>query len=172
MIWVTNRSGDLTYICPEWHVLTGQTETGALGRGWLAAVLMDDRSMVSGIFRKALETRASFTLRFRVLSPGNDVVWIASAAEPSRDPFTDEFLGYLGTAVERPAEPLIQASYAIAINDQRSGEDITVSSRWQMLISHLSAARALIDDGRTSQARTRIDEALQLIEVHLSQIED
>ncbi|MBE7184517.1 MAG: PAS domain-containing protein [Methylobacterium mesophilicum] len=168
MIWVTNKDGELTYVCPEWHALTGQTEASALGRGWLAAVVPEDRPMVASMFKKALGDQASFTLQFRVRPANGGAVWIASGAEPSRDPCTNDFLGYLGSAVERPDKRLLQASYVIASGEERPAQEIATSSRWQMIVSHLSEARACVDRGQSDQARAQMDEALQLIERHLT----
>ncbi|HJE26163.1 MAG TPA: PAS domain-containing protein, partial [Methylorubrum populi] len=96
MIWVTDHRGSLAYICREWHDLTGQGPSQALGTGWIEAVHPEDRAAVAGGFAEACRRQVEFMLRYRLRRANGTYVWVLDAASPSFTPLTHDFVGFLG----------------------------------------------------------------------------
>src|SRR5690606_17134408 len=50
IMWVTDQSGECTYLNRLWYEATGQTPEVALGYGWLDATHPDDRARAEEAF--------------------------------------------------------------------------------------------------------------------------
>src|SRR5690606_19917060 len=66
VIWATDPSGSCVFRSRRWTELTGQSETDAMGLGWLRAVCEDDAPLVVGALTDAHEQRCPFRLEYRV----------------------------------------------------------------------------------------------------------
>jgi PAS domain S-box-containing protein len=71
VIWVVGVEGRFIGDSPSWRAFTGQTETQAEGRGWLDAVLAEDRPLLEQALADAFSTGATFELDVRVRRPND-----------------------------------------------------------------------------------------------------
>jgi len=94
----------LGYIGPEWSVMTGQAGAEALEFGWLAMVHDDDRSGAREAVLTACQSSCAFTMKYRLRRVDGSYAWIVSGAAPSYSPVDGQFVGFLGSAKEIPAE--------------------------------------------------------------------
>src|SRR5690606_28938624 len=82
-----------------WTELTGQSETDAMGLGWLRAVCEDDAPLVVGALTDAHEQRCPFRLEYRVRRGDGPCRWVLDLGQP-RFSNNGEFLGFAGTTVD------------------------------------------------------------------------
>jgi PAS domain S-box-containing protein len=99
MIWVTDAEGECTYLNRQWYDFTGQSESQALGRGWLDAVHRDDRARADAAFAEATEQGLAFRLDYRLRRRDGVYRWAVDAAAPRRSG-DGRFLGYIGSVMD------------------------------------------------------------------------
>lgn len=145
MIWVADHRGNLAYICQEWHPLTGQEATAALGMGWVDALHPDDRALVVAGFAEACRRQVEFMLRFRPRRADGGSIWVLGAASPSFTPLTHDFVGFLGI-VSRYEDNVQGLTAKIEIGTFKPGRatgEFAALSKLDIAADHLIAARAL-----------------------------
>lgn len=125
MIWVTDASGECTYLNRAWFEFTGQSEAEAKGFGWLDAVHPDDRGWSGDTFLKANADREPFQLEYRLRHKDGEYRWAIDAASP-RFGSDGQFLGYIGSVIDiherRVAEDALESQAAEAIAGRSSSE--------------------------------------------------
>ena len=99
MIWVTDASGECTYLNRQWYEFTGQTVAAAVGFGWLDAVHPDERPAAAEAFRDANARRVPFHSDYRMLRADGVYRWAVDAASP-RFGASGEFLGFIGSVID------------------------------------------------------------------------
>jgi PAS domain S-box-containing protein len=99
MLWVTSPAGECTFLSRAWYEFTGQSESEALGFGWLDAVHPDDRQQAHRAFREANEKRVPFSNDYRLRARDGRYRWAIDAAQPWVSP-TGTFLGYVGAVLD------------------------------------------------------------------------
>lgn len=164
MIWVTDHRGSLAYICREWHDLTGQEPSQALGTGWIEAVHPEDRAAVAGGFAEACRRQVEFMLRYRLRRANGTYVWVLDAASPSFTPLTHDFVGFLGL-VSRYEDDVENLTAAVEIGTFRPGRatvEFASLSKLDIAADYLIAARAItVDYG--GEVAAAIDHALHTV---------
>jgi PAS domain S-box-containing protein len=66
LVWRASASGEILFISPLWHELTGQSEQEMLGWGWTAVVHPDDMAPAVARWHEALAARSMYENEFRV----------------------------------------------------------------------------------------------------------
>lgn len=99
MIWVSDETGATTFLNRLWFEKTGQTETEAMGAGWLEAVHPDDRADVARAYDAAAAAGQAFRSEYRLRHVSGDWLWVIDAGEPRLNPEGD-FIGYVGTVLD------------------------------------------------------------------------
>ncbi len=66
VVWVTDPSGQVSEDSPEWRWITGQSVTGYLADGWLAAIHADDRDRIERDWLSCIKTGTVFDGSYRV----------------------------------------------------------------------------------------------------------
>ncbi|MFC7661567.1 PAS domain-containing protein [Methylorubrum suomiense] len=86
VIWVTDHLGSLTYVGQQWHHLTGQETSTALGMGWHDSLHPDDRAFIVDSFAEACQRQTEFMLLFRLQRTDGSHVWVLGGASPPSRP--------------------------------------------------------------------------------------
>jgi PAS domain S-box-containing protein len=131
MMWVTDASGECTYLNRGWYDFTGQTPEAALGFGWLQAVHPEDRQRSEELFRAANELHEAFHLEYRLLAADGGYRWTIDAAAPRFDG-AGAFLGYVGSVID--------------ISDRKAAEELLQELNAQL-------ARRLVDAGEQDRRK-------------------
>ena len=108
ILWVTDASGQCTFLSRGWYEMTGQNEAEALGYGWLEALHPDDRPAMRARFARASRTGKAFALDYRVRCRDGRYRWALDAANP-RHADDGSFAGFAGSVID--------------IDDRRRSED-------------------------------------------------
>ncbi len=100
--WVVNSSTDeigrCVHLDGNWTTLTGQTQSEALGHGWLDVLYPDDRVPTIEELSKALKKRIGFRHEFRIRRRDGAYRWALAVGAPRVD--QTGFLGYSGSIVD------------------------------------------------------------------------
>lgn len=148
MIFVTDAAGQCIYASGEWVAFTGQQVGEAMGRGWLARVHPDDRTVVVETFETAIASAAEFSIRYRMLGPTDTPRWVGAGGVPSFGMSDHRFIGYLGSITE------IAEGAADTIGAYGNVErfvpptphlNTTPSSKLDLVADHLILAHSLIE---------------------------
>jgi PAS domain S-box-containing protein len=112
-LWVTDAHGSCVFLSRRWFESTGQSESEALGFGWLKAVHPDDRFLVEQSFRAANGQREAFSIDYRLRQKDGHFRWATDAGNP-RYGAGGEFHGFVGGIIDihegRLAREKLQAS--------------------------------------------------------------
>ena len=100
MIFVTDATGEVTYVSPDWCAFTGAVSTAAAKHGWLDSVHPDDREIAVEFVRSAHEQQVEYSFQHRLRRTDGSYAWVAGGALPSFGPPGRTFLGYLGSLTE------------------------------------------------------------------------
>ena len=99
MMWVTDPSGNCTYLNRRWYEFTGQTPEQAEGYGWLDATHPDDKARAEEAFVSSNEKREPFRVEYRLRQADGRYCWSIDAASP-RFGEGGEYLGYVGSVID------------------------------------------------------------------------
>ncbi|MBW8846256.1 MAG: PAS domain S-box protein [Burkholderiales bacterium] len=97
-IFRADAAGLFIYTNPVWQRIYGMAAKAALGEGWAATLAPDDADSVQGHWRRCVERRQSFEMRYRVRRPGSGAlrqVW--ARARPLLTP-EGVLTGFVGIA--------------------------------------------------------------------------
>jgi PAS domain S-box-containing protein len=109
MIWVTEPSGDCTYLNDRWYKFTGTSPAQALGRGWLSSVHPGDREAAEATFVAANERHEAFQIEYRLRRHDGVYCWAIDSAAP-RFGTENEFLGYIGSVLDITDRKLVEVA--------------------------------------------------------------
>ena len=111
MIWVTDATGQCTYLSKSWYNFTGQTEATGLGFGWLDVVHPEDFGFSRDAFLKATEQHETFQLEYRLRRQDGEYRWAIDAASPwfGAD---GQFQGFIGSVLDISDRKLAEQTLA------------------------------------------------------------
>ncbi|GEM_PF-5382982 len=98
-IFMTDPTGDCTFVNDTWCRLTGLTFKQAEGRGWIHAIHPEDADRIVQEWYRCAKAGEAFHAEYRYRTPQGQVVWIQGSAIAMRDD-RGTLAGYLGTAVD------------------------------------------------------------------------
>lgn len=159
MIFMTDATGALTYVSPEWHGLTGQASRDAVGQGWFERLHSEDGAVLRAVIKEAAQAQAEFTVRFRLSCEGGASIWAVAGAVPSYGPPDHTFLGFLGSITDIPpgGEPMQAQGGLGRFVPPPPSPSMAPASTLDLVADHLLIAHGLIeeDGGRTALAPLR-----------------
>jgi PAS domain S-box-containing protein len=132
MMWVTDETGNCTYLNRRWYKFTGQTPETGLGFGWLDATHPDDRERTHDIFIDANRRHEVFRAEYRLRRHDGEYRWAIDAAVPRVGP-GGEFMGYIGSVIDITERKLVE--------EER-----------EALLEQSESARALADDANRAKS--------------------
>ncbi|MDP4005874.1 PAS domain-containing protein [Methylobacterium sp. NEAU K] len=160
MIFMTDASGALTYVSPEWRGLTGQDRLEAVGKGWFERLHAEDGAVLRAVIKEAAQAQAEFMVRLRLSREGGAPIWAAAGAVPSYGPPDHTFLGFLGSITEIAPDaaetPQAQGSVGRFVPPPPRSST-TPASTLDLVADHLLIAHSLIelDGGKAALAPLR-----------------
>ncbi len=111
-LFLADRTGRFSYVNPAFELLSGHSQSSALGDGWLRMVHPEDRDGVVRGWTTANRDSSIFAQELRLIKPEKSVVWVSVVASPNVD--GDQFRGHVGTCQDitkrRAAELLLKES--------------------------------------------------------------
>lgn len=106
-LWMTDKTGKITYVNQTWTDWTGISFEESVEFGFLNGIHLDDRKMASIKLKHAFDTHKSFDLEFRLSYADGTAHWCSLNAHPQhkRD---GEFSGFIGACVDISEQKLLQ----------------------------------------------------------------
>lgn len=99
LIWTSGTDKLCDYFNQPWLRFTGRDLDQELGDGWLDDVHPDDRERCLARYGAAFDSRAPFSLEYRLLRADGSYRWIVGDSAPRYDT-NGEFLGYIGHCID------------------------------------------------------------------------
>lgn len=99
LIWTTgpDRGGD--WFNQPWLDYTGRTMEEEVANGWVKSVHPDDVDRCLAIYGKAFDSRAEFSMEYRLRRANGEYRWILDNGVPRYDP-SGAFSGFIGSCVD------------------------------------------------------------------------
>jgi PAS domain S-box-containing protein len=98
-LWMTDTTAHNTFVNETWIEWTGISLQEQLERGWLDALVEEDREGVPERFVESMQKREKFTTEFRIKGKNGDVRWCLTEGYPYYD-INGEFAGYAGSVTD------------------------------------------------------------------------
>lgn len=95
-IFLTNAIGECLFVNEKFESLTGLSQEQALGNGWHRVLHPDDKQIVFHEWERFIREKDEFSLEYRFLKHGKDVIWVSGKAISLLDG-DNKITGYLGT---------------------------------------------------------------------------
>ncbi len=98
-LWMSDETGDITYVNQTWMDWTGLGYEENLARGWTNAIVPEDRRKVRDKFLSDLTGRTLYEAEFRINHVDGSMHWCVATGSPQyRNDGT--FTGYIGACVD------------------------------------------------------------------------
>lgn len=94
-----DAAGRVSWVNDEWRELTGQTRLDALGDGWTAALVAEERAAAVAAWEAGVAGGEDFSLEHRLCGVSGAVVQMSGYAAPLRGP-RGEVTGWIGTTLD------------------------------------------------------------------------
>jgi PAS domain S-box-containing protein len=99
MLWITDSEGRVTFVNRSWLAFTGRLLAQEIGRGWMEGVHSGDREALGAELQSGIQSRAPFTLGYRLRHATGQHRWVQMHAAPRLGP-DGSTGGYLVLGVE------------------------------------------------------------------------
>ncbi len=103
IVWVSDRNGNITYLNERWSAFTGQTQTQALGQGWVDAIHPDDVSPTLSHWQTSVHSGLDFEREYRLRGRDGAYAWFVGRGLPERDA-DGTITRWLGTCTDIDAQ--------------------------------------------------------------------
>ncbi len=106
-LWKTDEQGNLTYVNQTWVDWTGFSYEKQLDKGWIDALVIEDREKTADKFAKNLSERRVYESEFRINHADGTVHWCVATGRPQyrKD---GSFAGYIGACVDITEQKQLQ----------------------------------------------------------------
>lgn len=118
-IYLTNSSGEYSYVNARWCEMSGLTSEEALGMGWVNGIHPDDRQLAFENWNKMLEGKELLGNEFRFQNKEGKITWIYELGTSKTDTKGD-ITGYIGVTVDITTRKL--ADKALKENEKEKSE--------------------------------------------------
>lgn len=123
MIWVTDATGNPTFVNQSWLNFTGlESAQATTYKDWMNTIHPDDRKTAFVAFYQNTEAHQTITTEYRLRNAKGELRWVLDTGEPLHDE-SGVFTGYIGSAIditERKQTELEEHIAAIAFGSQES----------------------------------------------------
>jgi PAS domain S-box-containing protein len=99
LIWVSGEDNLCTWFNKQWLEFVGQPMEHELGNGWTENLYRDDVGIALETYRRAFESRAPFTMEYRLKHHSGEYRWVLDKGLPLYGA-NNEFVGYIGSCVD------------------------------------------------------------------------
>jgi PAS domain S-box-containing protein len=131
-IYQTDVNGNCVYVNEKWCELTGLTEAGALGAGWIHALHSEDRDKVFAEWHASIADRRPFVLEYRFKTPEGTVHWVAGAAA-AIEAAPGVIAGYLGTVTDISERKLMEEELKLRETALIDAQSISRVGSWRLI---------------------------------------
>ncbi len=83
--WTASPTGELTFMSPRWHEITGTSPNPTLLKRWILGVHEDDRALTLSLWRRAIDTGTAFDTDYRLRCVNSEWRWHRARAYPRRN---------------------------------------------------------------------------------------
>ena len=97
--WTADPSGELTFMSPRWHVLTGRQPERVLLKDWALVLHPEDRDTTAAIWSHSVQTGEPYDAEYRIRSADGLWLWVRARAYPRRVS-NGEIIRWYGTVEE------------------------------------------------------------------------
>ncbi len=98
-LWMTDTNGNNIFVNDTWLTWTGIPLENQKGKGWMDAVIPEDKEDAYEKFKVALSRKENYSTKFRILKNGEQVRWCFTEGSPYFDR-NGEFAGYAGSVTD------------------------------------------------------------------------
>ena len=98
-LWMTDKDEKNVFVSNTWLQWTGKTFEEQINRGWLSAVVEEDKEITISKFRGCFAERTNFTAEFRFVRSDGQLRWGLTEGRPYYD-INEEFAGYSGSVTD------------------------------------------------------------------------
>lgn len=106
-LWQTDEQGGITYINGTWIKWTEIPYEKQLGKGWLNAIVPEDREATKKIFSESLLSKSLLEAEFRINHTDGTVHWCFADGHPQYNA-SGYFTGYIGACVDITEQKILQ----------------------------------------------------------------
>lgn len=106
-LWMSDKTGEITYINQTWTDWTGLSVKKSLGFGFLNGIFEADRKISSIKLKHAFDSQKPFEFEFRITFKNGSIRWCSINAQPQFN--TDRvFTGFIGACIDITDQKLLQ----------------------------------------------------------------
>ena len=98
-LWMTNKDEKNVFVSNTWLQWTGKTFEEQINRGWLSAVVEEDKEITISKFRECFAERKNFITEFRFARKEGELRWGLTEGRPYYD-INGYFAGYAGSVTD------------------------------------------------------------------------
>lgn len=106
-MWITDESGNITYVNETWIKWTGKPLENHLGAGWLDSVCKDDVKAAYAVFIDDFLNHRYHESYFRILHTSGQERWVVCTGNPQFD-HEQHFKGFIGACVDITEQKQLQ----------------------------------------------------------------
>jgi len=168
-LWMSNESGDVTYVNQKWLAWSGSDINDNLNSGWLNIIHADDRSNVISIFNKAHQTRTEYQTDYRIVFKDGSVRWLTATGFP-RYAANGTYIGFIGscTDITRQKHLELQKDEFISTVSHELKTPITSIKAYEALIARSN----VIEDPKVQGFLTRMRVQISRLDVLVQDLLD
>ncbi len=98
-IFRTDPEGNCLYVNERWCQIAELTASEAMGFGWVNAIHLNDRELVSAEWYTSVQENRPFNLEYRFQSQSGKITWVYGQSVSERNEMGD-IIGYVGTITD------------------------------------------------------------------------
>ncbi|PZO40533.1 MAG: hypothetical protein DCF19_11565 [Pseudanabaena frigida] len=129
-IFCTDIEGNCLYVNDRWCQIAGLTTSEALGLGWMNAIYLPDRSLVTAAWKTFVQGSSPFSLEYRFQNASGLITWVYGQAVSEYNN-TGKIIGYVGAITN--------------ISDRKSAEATLQESEERLRLALRAANQGLYD---------------------------
>jgi len=141
LVWTCLPDGHCDYLSPQWVRYTGIPEEQQLGFGWLAQVDPDDRERAVAAWKRAVETRTTLDVEYRIRGANGAPRWFKARGVPLRDA-EGRVVKWLGTNTDIDDQKRVNELLEAKVQERTAQLQASLSSVEELLYTIAHDLRA------------------------------
>jgi len=97
-IWLTDKTGNVTYTSAKWNEITGFKSENAFGKGWIDGIHPDDKQRISKDWDTCITSKSDFQAEYCLANADGNSQWIWSIASTIKE--KENEIGWIGTITD------------------------------------------------------------------------